>query len=320
MIKPLANKAEGLKVLKAGFLSLLQDAGRKQVMHQGLANGGAMDRQAWAWANHLLGNVYNTPSLEVTFGGLQLESTLATQIVVTGAEVAFTINGQPQPLWANLSLLPGDKLQLDAPKTGLRSYLAVSGGFLVPQNLGGSCATLVREGTGGQYEDGKKVADGDFLPCLSLAAKELSQLSRKVPAKWIPDYQQPLVLDVILGAQLDRFPASSLAKFFNETYRISPQTDRMGARLDGPRLEVIGERLISEGISLGAIQVTADGQPIILLNDRQTIGGYPKLGAVTPRSLDALAQRLPGSELRFRAISLHQAQLQEKEFLQFFIE
>lgn len=317
MNKPL-SKQKGLRVIKAGFLTLLQDAGRSQVMHQGLAAGGAMDRHAWAWANRLLGNGYNTPSLEITFGGLQLESQVATRFAITGAEVAFTINGQPQPLWKSLNLQPGDKLQLDAPKTGLRSYLAVSGGFTVPQNLGGSCATLVREGTGGQYENGQKVAEGDLLPCKSLTAKELIQQPFKVPTNKIPDYKQPLVLDVILGAQVDRFPAASLARFFNEAYRISPQSDRMGARLDGPALEVLGERLISEGISLGAIQVTADGQPIILLNDRQTIGGYPKLGAVTPRSLDALAQGLPGSEVRFKPVSLYQAQLAEREFLQFF--
>lgn len=308
----------GLKVMSAGFLTLLQDAGRNQVMHQGLANGGAMDRHAWAWANRLLGNAYNTPTLEITFGGLQLESQVATRIAITGAEVPFTINGQPQPLWSSINLMPGDKLQLDAPKTGLRSYLAVTGGFNVSQNLGGSCATLMREGTGGQNEDGQKVAAGDLLPCKALTSHALNQQAFKVPASRVPDYQAPLLLDVILGAQVDRFPAPSLEKFFNKAYQISPQTDRMGARLDGPALEVIGERLISEGISLGAIQVTADGQPIILLNDRQTIGGYPKLGAVTPRSLDALAQRLPGSEVRFNAVSLYQAQLAEREFLQFF--
>lgn len=316
--KPTAQPTQGLQIVKAGFLTLLQDAGRSQVMDQGLATGGAMDRHAWAWANRLLGNAYHTPTLEITFAGLQLVSRVATRIAITGAQAPLTINGQPQPLWASMTLLPGDQVQLGVPKTGLRSYLAVSGGFTVPQSLGGSCATVMREGTGGQYENGQKVADGDLLPCRSLTADELSQLSFRVPAGMIPDYQQPLVLEVILGAQVDRFPARSLARFFTETYHLSPYSDRMGARIDGPRLEVNGERLISEGISLGAIQVTADGQPIILLNDRQTIGGYPKLGAVTHRSLDALAQRLPGSAVRFRAISLHQAQLKEREFLRFF--
>lgn len=318
MTKPEAQPRQGLQIVKAGFLTLLQDAGRSQVMDQGLATGGAMDRHAWAWANRLLGNAYHTPALEITFAGLQLVSRVATRIAITGAQVPLTLNGQPQPLWASINLAPGDQLQLGVPKTGLRSYLAVSGGFTVPQNLGGSCATVMREGTGGQYENGQKVADGDLLPCRSLTGGELSQLSFRVPAEMIPDYQQPLVLEVILGAQVDRFPARSLARFFTETYHLSPHSDRMGARIDGPRLEVIGEQLISEGISLGAIQVTADGQPIILLNDRQTIGGYPKLGAVTHRSLDALAQRLPGSAVHFRAVSLHQAQLEEREFLRFF--
>lgn len=316
----MAELKHGLRVIKAGFLTLFQDSGRNQVMHQGLASGGAMDRHAWAWANRLLGNPYNTPTLEVTFGGLLLESQIATRIAITGAATPCTINDEPQPLWSTLSLRPGDKLQLGAPKTGLRSYVAVSGGFDVPQSLGGSCATLVREGTGGQHENGQPVRDGDVLPAtLKLSGQDLAQPPRRVPAPWVPDYRQPLVLDVVTGAQIDRFPAESLRSFFTQPYKLSPQTDRMGARLDGPVLKVLGDRLISEGISLGAIQVTADGQPIILLNDRQTIGGYSKLGAVTPRSLDALAQRAPGSELRFQSVDLHDAQLSERQFLQFFI-
>lgn len=117
---------------------------------------------------------------------------------------------------------------------------------------------------------------------------------------------------------MDRFPAASLATFFSSVYTLTPQTDRMGARLKGPALEVLDTRLISEGTSLGAIQVPPDGQPIILLNDRQTIGGYPKPGTVTPRSLDALAQRPPGTQLRFRPVALHQAQQEERRFLEFF--
>ncbi len=313
----MTEQRRGLKVIKAGFLTLLQDAGRTQVMHQGLASGGAMDRHAWAWANRLLGNPYHTPTLEVTFGGLTLESQIATRIAVTGATVPCTINDTEQPLWTTLNLLPGDKLQLGAPKSGLRSYVAVSGGFTVPRGLGNSCATLVREGTGGQHENGQPVRDGDELPCAD-AKQSAQQQPQRVPENWIPDYRQPLMLGVVLGAQVDRFPAASLARFFSEPYRLSTQTDRMGARLDGPTLDVIGERLVSEGISLGAIQVTADGQPIILLNDRQTIGGYPKLGAIAPRSLDALSQRPPGSELRFRVMALHEAQLNERTFLKFF--
>lgn len=309
------EQRNGLIVKKPGFLSLLQDAGRTRVMHLGLASGGAMDRHAWAWGNHLLGNAFGSPALEITFGGSEFTCTVHTQVAVTGAAVSCTVNGEPRPLWATLSLEPGDEIALSAPQSGLRAYLAVRGGFNVEPGLGDSCATFTREGTGGLHHNGKPLQTDDVLPC---AADPEGVPSRKVPDAWIPDYAGEITLNVILGAQVDRFPSRSLEAFFNEPYELSPQSDRMGARLSGPALDINGERLISEGISLGAIQVPADGQPIILLNDRQTIGGYPKLGAVTPRSLDALAQQLPGSPLRFRPIALHEAQRQEQAFLRFF--
>lgn len=311
----MSDRKKGLIVRKPGFLSLLQDAGRTRVMHLGLATGGAMDRHAWAWGNQLLGNRYGAPALEITFGGSEFTCTTETQIAVTGAAVTCTINGETRPLWATLSVSPGDEITLSAPKSGLRAYLAVRGGFLVEPGLGSSCATFTREGTGGLHHDGKPLQADDILPCPETTDHVPN---RKVPAHWIPDYTAGATLNVILGAQVDRFPASSLESFFSQSYELSPQSDRMGARLNGPALTVNGERLISEGISLGAIQVPADGQPIILLNDRQTIGGYPKVGAVTPRSLDTLAQCVPGSSLEFRPIALHEAQRQEQVFLRFF--
>lgn len=308
-------RQQGLIVRKPGFLSLLQDAGRERVMHLGLATGGAMDRHAWAWGNQLLGNSYGAPALEITFGGSEFTCTLDTQIAVTGAAVTCTVNGETQPLWATISVSRGDEIALSAPKSGLRAYLAVRGGFMVEPGLGGSCATFTREKTGGLHHDGKPLQTDDILPC-----PETSDFvpNRKVPVQWIPDYTATTTLDVVLGAQVDRFSSSALDDFFSHAYELSAQSDRMGARLNGPALAVNGERLISEGISLGSIQVPADGQPIILLNDRQTIGGYPKLGAVTPRSLDALAQCVPGSSLEFRPIVLHEAQRYEQTFLSFF--
>ena len=311
----MTDQPQGLIVRKPGFLSLLQDAGRTRVMHLGLACGGAMDRHAWAWGNQLLGNRYGATALEVTFGGCEFTCNLNTQIAVTGAAVTCTVNGETRPLWATLNLYPGDDIALSAPQSGLRAYLAVRGGFQTEDGLGGSCATFTREGTGGLHHNGKPLQTGDVLPCSPMTHEAPN---RKVPNHWIPDYNAETALDVILGAQVDRFPACALESFFSENYELSPQSDRMGVRLNGPALEINGERLISEGISLGAIQVPADGQPIILLNDRQTIGGYPKLGAVTPRSLDALAQCVPGSKLRFRPTSLHEAQRQEQTFLRFF--
>lgn len=309
------SRQTGFLITKPGFLTLLQDAGRRGVMHMGLASGGAMDRHAWAWANRLLGNPWGATALEITFGSLEFRSELDTQIAVTGATVPLTINGAPQPLWSTLKIRAGDLVCLGTPKAGIRSYLAVSGGFRVKPGPGGSCATFTREGTGGLHRDGRPLQTGDYLPC-SAPAEPVP--ARRVPDQWQPDYRKELVLDVIPCAQVDRFPAHTLETFFSSSYTLTPQTDRMGARLKGPALEVLDNRLISEGTSLGAIQIPPDGQPIVLLNDRQTVGGYPKPGAVTPGSLDALAQRPPGTKLRFRAITLHQAQREERRFLEFF--
>lgn len=305
----------GLTFRKPGFLSLLQDSGRRGAMHMGLATGGAMDRHAWAWANRLLGNPYGTTALEITFGGVEFTSTLETQIAITGAAVPCLVNGTARSLWTTIQLHPGDTVTLGTPKSGLRSYLAVLGGFQVTPGLGGSCATFPREGTGGLHHDGRPLVEGDHLPCTP-SLKPVP--NRKVPEHWQPDYRSELELAVIPCAQIERFPASALEAFFSQPYTLTPQTDRMGARLEGPALEVIGKTLISEGTSLGSIQVPANGQPILLLNDRQTIGGYPKLGAVTPRSLDDLAQRQPGTRLRFRPTTLHETQFQERRFLTFF--
>lgn len=311
----MTERITGFTVSKPGFLTLVQDSGRRGVMHMGLATGGALDRHAWAWANRLLDNPFGSAALEVTFGGLEFTCNLTTQIAVTGAEVCCLINGLRQPLWTTLNLSEGDYVHLSAPSAGVRCYVAVRGGFQVPLGPGQSSATFIREGTGGLRADGQPLHAGDLLQCPAT----ISQTSiRQIPDSWKPDYLQDLVLDVIPGAQIDRFPATTLQAFFSEPYTLTPQSDRMGARLQGPPLRGAGPTLISEGTSLGAIQVPPDGQPIVLLNDRQTIGGYPKLGAVTPRSLDALAQRHPGATLRFRPVSLYEAQLQERDFLSFF--
>ena len=305
----------GLSIIKPGFMTLLQDSGRRGVMHQGLACGGPMDRHAWAWANRLVGNPWHTAALEISFGGFECMAETHLQIAITGADTSLHINGSPQPRWTALNIKPGDRLVLGHPASGVRLYLAVQGGFGLTPGLGGRNSTSVREGTGGLRGDGSALQAGDHLPCNTVKSHGIQ---RQMPEQWLPDYTAPLVLDVIMGAQLDRFPSSTLHRFFSSCYTLTPRSDRMGARLSGPVLEHHGVTLISEGISLGAIQVPADGQPIILLQDRQTVGGYPKLGAVTPRSLDALAQRMPGSEIRFRPIALHEAQEQEKRFLAFF--
>lgn len=307
----------GMIVKRPGILAQLQDAGRRGVMHFGLANGGVMDRHAWAWANHLLGNSWGAAAIEVTLGGVVLEVQSYTAIAVCGADLSLQLNDEPLPLWRVHQVKPGDQLSFGHPRHGMRAYLAVLGGFQVEKTLGQSCATLMREGTGGLHGDGLRLQAEDLLP-LSEQVPTEALLARRVPDRWIPHYQADLTLDVVLGAQVDSFSTDALTQFFDQSWTISPLSDRMGARLEGTAIMSLNQHMISEGIGLGAIQVPADGQPIILLNDRQTVGGYPKLGAVTPRSLDHLAQRQPGSQISFTPIPLHDAQRQERQFLNFF--
>ena len=178
--------------------------------------------------------------------------------------------------------------------SGLRAYLAVSGGFKPAMKLG-SCATVSREGLGGIDGQGAKLAKGDRLEFERNAAF----VEAFLPESAIPDYQQHLRLGVIPGYQYESFPAVQRMKFFSCDYEISQNIDRMGYRLKGDAIHSDLDGIVSEGIAYGAIQVPSDGQPIVLMKDRQTIGGYPKIGCLSALDAGLLAQRGPGSSVSF---------------------
>lgn len=303
----------GLRVLNGGILALVQDLGRFGYQHLGLSTGGAADEHAYLWANRLLGNVSGAAAVEICFGGLQLEAEISTRIAMTGADLQPTLNGEPVAGWQTLELQRGDRLAFGYAKQGIRGYLAVQGGFQI-EPVFGSVSTVMREQVGGLDGKGGKLQAGDLLPC---AAGDTSRHFSLAP-RYRPDYSQPLTLRVIEGHQRELFPAAELARFYSETYRISPQSDRMGVRLSGPALQPLADGIISEGISFGAVQVPKDGQPIILLKDRQTIGGYPKLGTVFALDAFKLAQRQPHTEVRFAPMPLHEAQHKLQQFYRFF--
>lgn len=306
----------GLQVLQCGPLSLLQDAGRFGWQHLGVSPAGPLDLPAAAWANRLLGNPWGTPLLEVALGGLTLRSQVDTWVAVCGADLPISVDGQPQANWSRFALRAGHQLQLGFARSGQRAYLAVAGGFTAPQQLG-SVATQQREGLGGLHGDGRALHVGDLLRCAS------SQLNGKVSVPWryVPDYQQLPLLRVITGGDALSFAEDQLHSFFAQHWRLNPQSNRMGARLAGGALQVpnaLPARQWSQGVSNGAIQVPGDGQPIILLADRQTLGGYPLLGWLHPLDLGRLAQ-VPGHhEVAFTAISLSDAQAELRSFYRFF--
>lgn len=308
-----AKATNGLRVIHPGIVSLVQDLGRFGYQHLGLTTGGAADEHAFLWANRLLHNPPNCAALEISFGGLQLESEVATRIAITGADAPATLNGHTTPLWQTVNLKPGDHLHLGYFKSGVRAYLAVQGGFGIQPTLG-SVATVIREQIGGIDGRGRALRKGDCLPCLTASAGPCV----RVPPEFIPDYNQPLVLRVIETHPHTPFSKGDLKRFYASEYEIANQSDRMGVRVSGKPLNPNINGIISEGTSFGTIQVPPDGQPIILLKDRQTIGGYPKLGTVFTLDAFALSQRQAHTKLLFEPMPLKEAQQNLKQFYRFF--
>jgi len=296
-----------LLVLHPGIMSLPQDDGRRGLMHIGLTQGGPMDLHAWAWANHLLGNRFGASALEIVVGGTILEAETNLMLALTGADLDARIDDKPLSPWQSFALRKGQRLIFGHPRHGLRAYLAVTGGFLI------SGPTIPRERRGGLYGDGLPLSVGDRLPCH--ASPPLP--GHGVPTRFRLNYRAALSLRLIPGAQFETFPPRSREALFRQEWTISSRSDRMGARLHGEAIEA-PQGLVSEGVPYGAVQVPPDGQPIILLNDRQTLGGYPKLGAIHPLDLPGLVQRMPGAPLRLEPIGLGAAQAEMRCFLGFF--
>ncbi len=284
------------KVLQPGILSLLQDSGRRGQQHIGLTNGGPLDREAFDYCNRLLGNTWNSTAIEISFGGLQLQAEVDTFICVTGADMPLRINGAEQPLWSVHAVAAGDSISLDFAERGCRSYLGVADGFTIEPSFG-STATVMRENIGGLH--GGKLQAGDSLPCNPVRQRKRYYLAPEHQ----PHYQDTITVRVIPGYQQHHFSRLQQRRFFSHAYTVSDRCDRMGYRLEGPAIKCDIEGILSEGICFGAIQVPADGQPIVLLNDRQTIGGYPKIGSAVSLDAARLAQLRPGGSVHFAPTS-----------------
>ncbi|QFU01572.1 KipI antagonist [Halomonas sp. THAF5a] len=309
----MSDAVDGLRVSRAGPLALLQDAGRMGVRRLGVTQGGPADQHGWAWANYLAGNAWGMPALEVTFGGLELVAERDLTVAVAGADLGATLDGAPLEGWRSFAMRAGQRLAFATPVNGLRAYLAVAGGFLATPVLG-SVACVVREGLGGQDGRGHRLAEGDRLRVGAGCAGRVSEAVREAPPEARIDYRRPAELSLLPGAQVGEFSGESLYRAFNASWRVDDRADRMGVRLAGPPLHCRVTSMISEGIGLGAVQVPPDGQPIALLNDRQTIGGYPRLGALTPLACSRLAQCLPGQEVRLKAVASEPALEEYRRF------
>jgi biotin-dependent carboxylase-like uncharacterized protein len=289
-----------MTVVHAGLFSLLQDSGRRGQHRLGLSNGGPLDGEAFHYCNRLLQNPAGSTAIEISVGGLQLQAQVNTYICLTGAPMPLRINGAERGLWEVHRVSAGDIIQVGFATSGCRSYLGVAGGFSIEPCFG-STATVVREHIGGLR--GECLQAADQLPCAPVAVRKHYYLAERDR----PRYQNTLTVRVIPGYQQRHFSRVEQRRFFGSTYRVSERCDRMGYRLEGPAIACAIEGILSEGICFGAIQLPPDGQPIVLLNDRQTIGGYPKIGAALSLDAARMSQLVPGCTVHFAPISVHTA-------------
>ncbi|CAM3666076.1 5-oxoprolinase subunit C family protein [Rheinheimera salexigens] len=287
-------------VLSAGILSLLQDRGRFGQSELGLTNGGPVDAYSADIANALLDNDSNATLIECSVGGLQLQANCASYIAITGAELSVSINGQDAPMWTTLAISAGDIIELGMVTAGLRAYVAVAQGFNVQPQFT-STATVLREKVGGL--NGDKLQAGDTLAVTSVS----SCMKRSLATEHRRKFNNTLTLRLIEGYQAKQFIATERQRFYLHPYTVTPQSDRMGYKLKGSAIQCQQQSLLSEGICYGAVQIPPDGQPIVLLNDRQTLGGYPKIGSVLSLDCALLAQASPGTQVYFTPISIEQA-------------
>ena len=287
-----------LRVVQPGLLTTVQDIGRPNAVASGVPPGGAMDRFAHSAANLLVGNDRSAATLECTLRGPQLVAQQACFVAITGADFSPRVNGAPAPTWTAMSLHPGDELSFGSTRVGARAYIAVAGGIAGDRWLG-SISTNLMVGRGGMH--GRPVAAGDLI---STGEAWLPAVAgRRLVEELRPRYADR-TLHAIAGPHFARLNHESRDALFGAPFSVSHDSNRMGYRLDGPRLDASGEELLSFAVVSGAVQVPSGGQPILLMADHQTAGGYPVVVTLASASMPIAAQLAPGDEVRFVETSI----------------
>jgi antagonist of KipI len=308
----------GIKVLKAGLMSTLQDMGRFGYRKDGIIVSGAMDSLALRTGNLLVGNPEAEAGIECTLTGPQILFESEQLIALTGADLSATINNVPLQMWRPLLIKKGAVLSFGAATRGCRAYLSVAGGFSVPRILG-SRSTYLRAGFGGW--NGRALQSGDYIPFRSAYRDTLLDFHWSCDLRsFYPDLNDPIVR-VIKGPEYELFSEGSKRVFFEQEFQLSNESDRMGYRLQGATLKLeTPQEMISSAVSFGTVQVTRKGDPIVLMADHQTTGGYPRIAQVITVDFSKLAQLRSGQKIRFELITLAQAhaalQYREQQLIQ----
>ncbi len=294
----------GIRILKAGMMTTVQDMGRTGYQSQGFPVAGVMDVRSFQIANLLLDNPENEAVLEFTLIGPTLEFTSETLIAITGGDFQPMLNGEPAPMYTALYINKGDVLKFGSARTGSRGYIAFSSYLKVPVVMGSRC-TNMKSSIGGFK--GSKLKEGDYIGFRIKRRYLPFFLSRHLD---LDEYdQEEAVIRVVMGPQDDMFSRQGIETFLNSEYTVTSDFDRMGCRLEGPFIaRKENTDMISEGIAFGSIQVPAHGKPIILLADRQTTGGYPKIATVASVDIPKVVQRKTDHKLTFKAVCVEEAQ------------
>lgn len=296
-------KTPSMRIISPGPLSTVQDGGRIGYQSLGFTVGGAADADSMHTANILCKNKPDEAVIEMTLFGLTAQFSCDTVIALSGADVSPVVNGVPVEMNRAIFLYAGSYLYCSAAKNGVRAYLAVSGGFDIPDVMG-SKSTSLKLRIGGYM--GRRLAAGDVISLARETAPFTDMNDRVLPSA---HFGSNVTLRCVAGPQNDMFTDGALKTFFTAEYTVSASSDRMGIRLDGPALESVGGTdIISDGIALGSIQVPSDGKPILLIADHQTTGGYAKIATVISSDIPLAGQLSPGNTVRFSEISVEEAQ------------
>ena len=288
-----------LLVESAGLQTTVQDLGRPGFGPEGVSASGAADPVALRLGNLLVENQPGVAGLELTLVGGSFVFPDGAVIALTGADLGATVNGRPLEMWASHTLEPGTKLMFGATRNFARGYLAIAGGIQVDPFLG-SASTHVLSGLGGF--EGRALRKGDRLR-IGKASKKVRR--RRITLAALYAFKPRKVLRVTEGPQADWFSEAAKQVFYRDVFRVSEESDRVGLRLEGTALDGSTAReMITEGVSLGAVQVTTSGQPIILFVEQQTTGGYPKIANIIAADLHRIGQLRPRAEIRFQRTSL----------------
>jgi antagonist of KipI len=291
-----------LRVIEPGLFTTVQDLGRPQAITAGVPPGGAMDRFAHRAANLMVGNAEGDATLECTLTGPHLVAEHSCLVAITGADLDPRVNGQAAPTWTGIFLGQGDRLSFGGRRSGGRAYIAVAGGIEADRWLG-SASTYLLAVRGGMH--GRNLKAGDQIGTAREATRPTVS-GHQLAERLRPQYSDH-TLFAIAGPHVKRLDPQGRALLFGARFTVSREADRMGYRLDGPRLATSGDELLSFGLTAGAVQVPHGGQPILLMADHQTAGGYPVVATVVSGSMPVAAQLVPGDELLFKEVTLERA-------------